>query len=527
MRGLRKKPFFWYYKLMLSETIKTFKFIRQFRKFKHSEDEVVKQRALLYIKNMLKTEGGVFRKFIQYSGTSPKEMKEIQDLNQDKLEGIPLDEILKVLHDKLGDKADDITEISTDAIAASVGQVHFGKLKQSGNSDKIDIAIKIQYPNIKKTFINQLKVLNILPASMSITPLKKWGIDITSYQNELNHLIEQECDYRKEAAELDLWQEYLKNESHCFVPKVFHEYSNEFVLVQSLVDGVLIENVQEYWTQTEKKDIGEKLVKAYFYLLFKYRTMQGDTNHGNFLFNRKKQEVIFIDLGQTIHFEEKFINALIYILDKKYNEESYCSLSFFVALGFDKSKLENITPKLDLIINVLFEPLFTNFANDLNDWDYKKQLDLLLGEDKWWFRSAGGTDFFLFMKSFMGLKNLICKLNTKVFFKGILQNILKELNSNNITIPIVSSNEETHFESHSKNIKILIIDKNVEKVKMTLPFMAIFDIDQYLNEPMLETIKNQKMNLQEIIQNALKDGGLPKEVFRLEYDEKKIIVEFI
>jgi predicted unusual protein kinase regulating ubiquinone biosynthesis (AarF/ABC1/UbiB family) len=362
---------------------------------------------------------------------------------------------------------------------------------------------------------------------MSITPMKKWGIDITSYQNELNHLIEQECDYTKEAAELDLWQEYLKNESHCFVPKVFHEYSNEFVLVQSLIEGVLIENVQEYWTQTEKKDVGEKLVKAYFYLLFKYRTMQGDTNHGNFLFNRKKQEVIFIDLGQTIHFEEKFINALIYILDKKYNEETYCSLSFFVALGFDKSKLENITPKLDLIINILFEPLFTNFANDLNDWDYKKQLDLLLGEDKWWFRSAGGTDFFLFMKSFMGLKNLICKLNTTIFFKGILQNILKELNSNNITIPIVSSNESTHFESHSKNIKILIIDKNVEKVKMTLPFMAIFDIDQYLNEPMLETIKNQKINLQEIIQNALKDGGLPKEVFRLEYDEKTIVVEFI
>ena len=57
--------------------------------------------------------------------------------------------------------------------------------------------------------------------------------------------------------------------------------------------------------------------------------------------------------------------------------------------------------------------------------------------------------------------------------------------------------------------------------------MAIFDIDQYLNEQMLETIKKKKINLENIIQNALKDGGKAKEVFRLEYDKKTIVVEFI
>lgn len=512
---------------MLNETIKTFKFIKQFKKFKNSEDEVVKQRALLYIKNMLKTEGGVFRKFIQYSGTSASEMKEIQDLSQDKLEGIPLEEVLEVLHKNLGDKADCISEVSTSAIAASVGQVHFAKLLLKNSIDKVDIAIKIQYPNIKQTFINQLKILNILPKTMALTPMKKWGIDIVAYQKELSNLIDHECDYRLEAAELDLWEGYLKDHHNCSVPKVYHEFSNEYVLVQSLVDGVLIDNVVEDWSDSEKKNIGEKLINAYFSLLFKNRTMQGDTNHGNFLFNRNRQEIIFIDLGQTIKFENKFINALLYILDRKFKNQSYCSLSFFVSLGFDKGKLENISQKLDLIIDILFEPLFANSSNNLNDWHYKKQLDLLLGEDKWWFRSAGGTDFFLFMKSFMGLKNLICKLDVNIFFKGILKVILDDLGSSNIMIPIVHTEVKLNVESQSKNLKILIIDNNEEKVKMTLPFMAIFDIDQYLNEQMLETIKKKKINLENIIQNALKDGGKPKEVFRLEYDKKTIVVDFI
>lgn len=504
---------------MLSEGFKTFKFIRHFKKLKNAKDDIAKQRALLYLKELLKTEGGVLTKFLQYQGTSANEVKEIQELTQQKLEGISLEDINQILKSNLGEKYKDLKDVSTDAIAASVGQVHFAKLNGE------DIAIKIQYPDIKRTFIDQLKLLNVLPAAMSVTPMRKWGIDLKSYQVELTRLIEQECNYNHEANQLDDWEKYLKDQKHCFVPKTYREYSNESILVQSYIDGVQVESVVEHWTEEEKRDIGEKLIRSYFNLFFNHKIIQGDTNHGNFLFNREKMNIYFIDLGQTVSFEDNFVNAFIYILERIYNEKEYSSLSFFVALGFDEKKIEHITDKLDLLIEILFQPLFADYAYNLNEWDYKKELDYLLGDDKWWFRSAGGTEFFLFMKSFMGLKNLICKLDIKVFFKGILNDELKAIGTR--SIPILSQDPESKIKAHSTHIGILVKEGDFEKVKMTIPLVAIFDIREYFDEKTQKKIKEQNINLDEIIKNALNDGGKPKEIFHLDIDKKTISVSLV
>jgi predicted unusual protein kinase regulating ubiquinone biosynthesis (AarF/ABC1/UbiB family) len=502
---------------MINQSIKTFKFIKEYRKYKGSKDELVQKRALLYIKELLKTEGGILTKFLQYKGTDANELEEIQDLSQQVLEGIPLEEVLEVLKDNLGEKSDHFKEISEHAIAASVGQVHFAKL----NNEKV--AIKIQYPEVKKTFIEQLKIFKILPSAMKLSPMKKWGIDIQAYQVELQQLIEQECDYRLEAKQLKSWGGFLESLPHCNVPKVYDEYSNEFILTQTMIDGELIDDIRESWSKDDKKIIAKTLVEAYFHLFLNHQVIQGDSNHGNFLFRKDPHMVYFIDLGQTVNFSKDFVNAFFYVFDHKLRDEAFCSYSFLVAIGFDQEKLKPLVPKLDLVVEILFGPLVADYAIDLNEWNYKEELDLLLGEDKWWFRSAGGTEFFLFMKSFMGIKNLICKLGVNVFFKKIVQNELSRQNNNWDNIAIVSTHDFTK-KNHSNNIEILVLENGSEKVKMKLPFMAIFEMDTYFEKDTLDKIKQNNISIEKVVRDALADGGKPKEIFHLEYGTKIISI---
>ncbi len=499
---------------MLKQGIKTLKFIKEFKKYNNSKDEIVKKRALLYLKELLKTEGGLLTKFLQYKGTSTEELKEIQDLSQQVLEGIAVEEIVDILKYNFPDNYEKIENISNYAVAASVGQVHFANL--SGE----DIAIKIQYPDIKETFIDQLKVLNVLPKMMEFSPLKKWGINLGEYQLELQKLIEQECNYKHEARQLVLWKKYLIPIDGCSVPDVIEEFSNEFILTQSFINGVKVDEAK-CWNKDDKKKVGDTLAKAYFHLFLNEKITQGDTNHGNFLFEQFNKHVYFIDLGQTIHFSDEFVKAFLYLIDAKYNNKDFCSLSFFIGIGFDQLKLEHLGHKLDLIIDILFEPLLSERAFDVNTWNYKKDLDLLLGEDKWWFRSAGGTEFFLFMKSFMGIKNLLAKLEVKIFFRSIISEIMSSKKDQNYSI-MLQTKVESRIESHSKNIKILVVEKGIEKVKLTIPFMAIFDIEDYFDHDVKKRITSQNIDIKDVIQNALADGGRPKEFFHLVLDEKEI-----
>ena len=509
---------------MLSEGIKTYKFIKHFKQYQSSKDELVRKRALLYLKDLLSTEGGLLTKFLQYKGTSAEELEELSELSSSKIEGIEYSEIMKVLSQELGTRAQDFKLISEDAIAASVGQVHFATL----GADKV--ALKIQYPNIKQVFIEQLKLLKVLPSIMNLGPMKKWGVDISVYQKELSRLVEQECDYSYEARELELWRGYLLEHSNCHVPKLYPEYSTSSVIVESFIDGQSIDDIKKEWSSPEKLAVSKTLISAYFDLFLKHRVIQGDTNHGNFIFKRSDLSVYFIDLGQTIRFSQRFVSAFLYILDAKLNSKPYCAFSFFIAIGFDEDKIKLIANKLDLILDILVQPLVCEYAIDLKDWRYREELDLLLGDEKWWFRSAGGTEFFSFMKSFLGLKNLFSKLNINTFFRKILVEQIDQFSADVKVIELFEISEFCFETKPSTKLLIHVQEGDVDKVKLTLPFMSIFDLGRYLDATIIQKIEGQGVDFEEIIRSALDDGarllpGQSKTIFTYEEDLKTITIQ--
>jgi predicted unusual protein kinase regulating ubiquinone biosynthesis (AarF/ABC1/UbiB family) len=508
---------------MLKEGIKTYKFVREFKNLKNAEDEISRKKALVYIKEILGNEGGLLIKLLQYLGTKQTDIDEVlRSDDSDKSIGIPRTEIIEILKNKYGSKFDQLTDISEQAFPASVGQVHRAKLV-TGES----VAVKVQYPKIKNVFTEQLRLLKLLPAMTNATSMKKWGIDFKNYQQNLEKMIKQECDYLFEINELKTWRNYLSSNNDCHVPRVFDKFSLDDVYVQEFIEGDFLDDVVSNWLEGEKKIIAKNLTHAYFELFLNHSVAQGDTNFGNFIFSRSTEgiKINFIDLGQTVHFSKQFIFSIAQALKNELNGIEYSRVGFLRDIGFDIKKLKHIASKADLIVEILFEPFKAGYAYNVNSWKYKESLDLLLGEDKWWFRSAGGTEFFFFMKSFMGVKNIVAQLDVSVFYNKILNDLLNNFEFGDFQISEVKIDEKYLTNTHGKHLIVNVFDNNLEKVKVTLPFNALFDLGEYLDPKIIESITRQGYDIEKFIRKALEDGGKPKDIFHIIEEKKEYIVK--
>lgn len=510
---------------MFKESMKTYKFIKNFKSYKNAEDDFARERAALYLKEMMGEDGGLLTKLMQYMGTSDSAADEIQSISHRVLHGLNLDDILPIIKSHIGDKVHDFSNLSDFAMAASVGQVH-----RASHISGVDVAIKIQYPNIKKTFEKQFQLLNLIPKVEDFVPTAKWGISFSKYQEALQQLIDQECNYLYEVDELNKWKKYLKPIQNVDVPSVLPGYSKEEFYVQEFIDGDSLEDVLKYWNEEEKKQLAKLLMSSFFYLFFAHGVIQGDTNHGNFIFQKNDTDikVNYIDLGQTVRFGPEFISGFWHLISSGLKGEAVDSLGIMTMLGFDVKKLKPIHAQLPLLLDVLREPFISDFAMKFVDWKYTENIDTLLGENKWWFRSAGGVDFFLFMKGFLGLKNLIQKLDVTIFYKPIFEDVLNKRNETiPIPIPKILIEKEYFLQVRSNSIKISVSEGGKDKVKVTLPFHSLFDLENILDDGIKRFIEENSIDFKKIIRDSLSDGGNPKVFFSEIIEGKKIILEMI
>lgn len=495
---------------MIKQGLDTLKFAKTLKKLSRIDDEFTKQKLEVYLDELLGQSGGILTKVLQYKQTTSGQFKDL------KKEGLKKEIIENILKTNLANEYSYLSNLSEEAFCASVGQVHTADYKER------KIALKVKYPKIEESFRKQLQLMKLLPSAVGMTSLKKWGIDFKGYQQELDSLLKNECDYEREAQELKEWKKIVENLPFVDVPEVIDELSGSNILAMDFIDGDDLQTVIDTWSDIDKRDFAEKFISSFFHLFLNSGRAQGDTNYGNFLFNRSEKKIYYLDMGQSVQFSDSLIKAFHYLFYSKLNGEKVCSYSFFVALGFDQEKLKMIHHKLPLIEKVLVDPFFAEYPFNVKDWNYKKELDLALGDDKWWFRSAGSTEFFIFMKAFLGIKSIIGHFDVNLFYKKIFQKIPLQEH----TIPKLHLKSETH-EYISTHIRIRIERSGVEKVNMTMPFISIFNLDAYFDDDVKEKIENQGIDISEVIKKALSDGGKPKDFFEIQNDDKKICLSMV
>ncbi|WP_034719772.1 AarF/UbiB family protein [Bacteriovorax sp. DB6_IX] len=195
--------------------------------------------------------------------------------------------------------------------AASIGQVH----KAIRRSDKKEFAIKIQYEGIEKAIKGDLVFLKLFLASIKIVPK---GIDTSDIFQEIEKVLKNEMDYKREGEVLNRYAELL-DDDYYKLPKYYPEYSNDKVLCMDFVHGRHLSKIKQESTQIDQTKIdilGEKIFALFLKELFHLHLVQTDAHGGNYFIDEELEHLTLLDFGACLEYSEEqltfYQNFLIY-----------------------------------------------------------------------------------------------------------------------------------------------------------------------------------------------------------------------
>ena len=184
--------------------------------------------------------------------------------------------------------------------AASIGQVHRAKLKTGE-----DVAIKVQFPNMRRTIDGDVSTLITMVKTFGVAPE---NLDIDHYASLARDQLIAETDYLQEADNLRQFAQYFAGDARYRVPKVYDDLSTTDILVMSLENGVPLETTRD-WPADQKNRIGQDLVDLVLREVFEFNHVQTDPNFANYLIDPDTHQLILLDFGACVRISETSLNV--------------------------------------------------------------------------------------------------------------------------------------------------------------------------------------------------------------------------
>lgn len=181
--------------------------------------------------------------------------------------------------------------------SASIGQVH-----QAYSDAGDNLAVKVQYPGIRKSIDSDvdnvgtlLKVVGLIPES----------VDYKGLLEEAKKQLHDEADYTREAQFSIRYHDALEEHPHFVVPKIHTESCSDSVLAMEFIDGVPIEHIEHY-DQSTRDFVMHSLLELLFRELFEFKMVQTDPNFANYLYIESTRQIGLLDFGATREYSERF-----------------------------------------------------------------------------------------------------------------------------------------------------------------------------------------------------------------------------
>lgn len=357
------------------------------------------------VENMGELKGGVMKLGQMLSITEdlvlPKEVTQLfKKLQRD---APPMNEadLLSVFQQTFNAKPEDLFKSfeRTPFAQASIGQVHKAVLP-----DSTQVAVKVQYPNIKQAIVYDFKNLDRIDQMLGL--LFKQKPDIETTIEEIKDVLELECDYQHELQQLQKFDEKLKQRPcGVRVPKAFPDYSGEHVLTMEFLQGDSFDETLNY-SQEIRDKLGQRLYDFFHIALYEFNFLHTDPQNANYLFNQ--DEIILLDFGATKHFDPKFILRYTQLLMALEESDFSSYAQAIIDLGFftEQDMKENagrLVRRHYQMIHKLYSPYVQPGVRPLersNPFDMAKEF---LKEVELAGRKAPHPDFFHLDRSHLGL----------------------------------------------------------------------------------------------------------------------------
>jgi predicted unusual protein kinase regulating ubiquinone biosynthesis (AarF/ABC1/UbiB family) len=232
--------------------------------------------------------------------------------------------------------------------AASIGQVHRARLR-SGH----DVAVKVQYPDIDKAIVNDLKSISMLEAM--IAPVGR-RYHTKETLDEIRSVFLAELDYGREAENAELFRKIHKDDPDVVVPKVWSTFSTRRVLTTELIGGEDYATFCARASEEDRKAASETVWRFMFRALFRHGVLYADPHPGNYRFLGGGR-VAFLDYGcMKILPPELLAGTKRYITTAMDHDWPAFEKACVEVLGYDPSDTESFRLLIDYS-KMILEPM--------------------------------------------------------------------------------------------------------------------------------------------------------------------------
>ena len=262
----------------------------------------------LLMRMMCEDLGPTFIKFGQIiassSGMFPDAyVKEFQKV-LDRVKPFPFEDVQRTLIEEFGaEKAAHLIDVEPKQLAsASIAQVHTAKLR-----DGTPIVIKVQRTGIIPRCMADMKIMRFMAKLFAKFRRDAELANPVGIIDDFTNTLAEELDFRKEAANLDRFNDIMRELGHKNIraPVPQHEYTTRKVLVMEKFIGLRVDSFEEI--KAKGIDGETKLVdglRAWFQCVVFHGFFHGDVHAGNLML-LDDDTIGFLDFGIVGRFDDK------------------------------------------------------------------------------------------------------------------------------------------------------------------------------------------------------------------------------
>ena len=210
---------------------------------------------------------------------------------------MPYETVLSIIESELNCPAAEIfASIESAPLgSASIAQVHPAQLK-----DGTRVVLKVQRLAIWETMENDIRLLKKASGLLKLTLGTNNLIDFNTILDELWKTTKEEIDFKKEAANLELFYANQKDIVYTTCPKVYSSLTAPRLLVMDFIDGIQIDHIEELTALGyDMTEIGEKTAENYCKQILEDGFFHADPHPGNLWIS--KGQIAWLDLGMAGH----------------------------------------------------------------------------------------------------------------------------------------------------------------------------------------------------------------------------------
>ena len=305
------------------------------------------------------------------------------------------------------------------AHAASLGQVHRATLH-----DGQDVAVKLQYPDMKAAVEADLKQLQLI---IAVYRRYDSAINPDNIQLEIAERLREELDYRLEAQNMALYRHMLRNEPSVHVPVSIPDLSTNRLITMTWLTGRNLTALDDAPVE-DRNQVAANMFRAWYVPFYEYGVIHGDPHFGNYSV-ADDNAMNLLDFGCIRIFPPEFVLGVIELYEALRTDDRDRAAAAYAIWGFTDLTNEALDI-LNIWANFIYAPLLEDKVRRIQDAEtghYGAEVANKVHQE---LKRIGGVtpprEFVLMDRAAIGLGSVFMRLKAELNWAEMFRDLTKD-----------------------------------------------------------------------------------------------------